>query len=201
MNKLLTVIIVVLVLYVAFSKNGCSPRHQKSDTVTVHDTTWSVHDTTIYKTLIGKGKTLHDTIQTPPEYIADTNYPRLLAQYKDLLSKYMALVEFKDTIRLDTLGYVSIIDTVNQNNIKGRSVRSNYKIPTITVTNTITNYAPPKAMLFFGGGVQGNQTLGVTGANLGILYKSKKDKIVGFNVGSTIGSQLNYGISSYWKIK
>jgi hypothetical protein len=56
-------------------------------------------------------------------------------------------------------------------------------------------------MLFFGGGVQGNQTLGVTGANLGILYKSKKDKIVGFNVGSTIGSQLNYGISSYWKIK
>lgn len=199
MNKLLTGIIVVLVFYVAFSKNGCSPRNQKSDTVTVHDTTWSVHDTTIYKTL--KGKVLHDTIATPPEYIADTNYPKLLAQYNDLLSKYMALVEFKDTIRLDTLGYVAITDTVNQNNIKGRSVRSNYKIPTITVTNTITNYAPPKAMLFFGGGVQGNQTLGVTGANLGILYKSKKDKIVGFNVGSTIGSQLNYGISSYWKIK
>jgi hypothetical protein len=199
MNKLLTGIILVLVLYVAFSKNGCSPKHQKSDTVTVHDTTWSVHDTTIYKTL--KGKVLHDTIATPPEYIADTNYPKLLAQYNDLLSKYMALVEFKDTIRLDTLGYVAITDTVNQNNIKGRSVRSNYKIPTITFTNTITNYAPPKAMLFFGGGVQGNQTLGVTGANLGILYKSKKDKIVGFNVGSTIGSQLNYGISSYWKIK
>lgn len=199
MNKLLTGIILVLVLYVAFSKNGCTPRHQKSDTVTVHDTTWSVHDTTIYKTL--KGKVLHDTIATPPEYIADTNYPKLLAQYRDLLSKYMALVEFKDTIRLDTLGYVAITDTINQNNMKGRSVRSNYKIPTITITNTITNYAPPKAMLFFGGGVQGNQTLGVTGANLGILYKSKKDKIVGFNVGSTIGSQLNYGISSYWKIK
>ena len=201
MNKLLTAIIVVLVLYVAFSKNGCSPRHQKSDTVTVHDTSWSVHDTTIYKTLTLKGKLLHDTIATPPEYIADTNYPKLLAQYNDLLSKYMALVEFKDTIRIDTLGYVAITDTVNQNSLKGRSVRTNYKIPTITITNTITNYAPPKAMLFFGGGVQGNQTLGVTGANLGILYKSKKDKIVGFNVGSTIGSQLNYGISSYWKIK
>ena len=201
MNKLLTAIIVVLVLYVAFSKNGCSPRHQKSDTVTVHDTSWSVHDTTIYKTLTLKGKVLHDTIATPPEYIADTNYPKLLAQYNDLLSKYMALVEFKDTIRIDTLGYVAITDTVNQNSLKGRSVRTNYKIPTITITNTITNYAPPKAMFFFGGGVQGNQTLGVTGANLGILYKSKKDKIVGFNVGSTIGSQLNYGISSYWKIK
>jgi hypothetical protein len=199
MNKLLTGIVLVLVLYVAFSKNGCSPRHQKSDTVTVHDTTWSVHDTTIYKTL--KGKVLHDTIATPPEYIADTNYPKLLAQYNSLLSKYMALVEFKDTIRLDTLGYVAITDTVNQNSIKGRSVRSNYKIPTITITNTITNYAPPKAMLFFGGGVQGNQTLGVTGANVGLLYKSKKDKIVGLNVGSTIGEKLTFGISSYWKIK
>jgi len=199
MNKLLTGIIVVLVFYVAFSKNGCSPRHQKSDTLTVHDTTWSVHDTTIYKTL--KGKVLHDTIATPPEYIADTNYPKLLAQYNDLLKKYMALVEFKDTIRLDTLGYVAITDTVNQNNIKGRSVRSNYKIPTITITNTITHYAPLKAALFFGGGVEGNQTLGVTGANVGILYKSKKDKIVGINVGSNIGQQLTFGISSYWKIK
>ena len=84
MNKLLTSIVIVLVLYVAFSKNGCSPRHQKSDTVTVHDTTWSVHDTTIYKTYL-KGKVLHDTIATPPEYIADTNYPKLLAQYNDLL--------------------------------------------------------------------------------------------------------------------
>jgi len=199
MNKLLTGIIVVLVFYVAFSKNGCSPRHQKSDTLTVHDTTWSVHDTTIYKTL--KGKVLHDTIATPPEYIADTNYPKLLAQYNDLLKKYMALVEFKDTIRLDTLGYVAITDTVNQNSIKGRSVRSNYKIPTITITNTITHYAPLKAALFFGGGVEGNQTLGVTGANVGILYKSKKDKIVGINVGSNIGQQLTFGISSYWKIK
>lgn len=199
MNKLLTGIIVVLVFYVAFSKNGCTPKHQKSDTVTVHDTSWSVHDTTIYKTL--KGKVLHDTVATPPEYIADTNYPKLLAQYNNLLSKYMALVEFKDTIRLDTLGYVAITDTVNQNAIKGRSVRSNYKIPTVTITNTITHYAPPKAMLFFGGGVQGNQTLGVTGANIGLLYKSKKDKIVGLNVGSTIGEQLTFGVSSYWKIK
>jgi hypothetical protein len=56
-------------------------------------------------------------------------------------------------------------------------------------------------MLFFGGGVQGNQTLGVTGANVGLLYKSKKDKIVGLNVGSTIGEKLTFGISSYWKIK
>lgn len=198
MNKLLTGIILVLVLYVAFSKNGCTPKHQKSDTLIVHDTTWSVHDSLIYsKPLPGK------VVYMPPtvEYLADTNYARLKVQYDSLLKEFFALKTYYDTVRLDTLGYVSIIDSVQKNGILGRSFHTNYKIPTVTVTKTITHYAPPTANLFFGGGVQGNQTLGVTGASLGILYKSKKDKIVGINVGSTIGEQLNFGISSYWKIK
>lgn len=199
MNKLLTGIIVVLVLYVAFAKNGCRPtEHKKSDTLIVHDTAWTVHDSLIYsKPLPG------EIVYMPPsvEYLADTNYARLKVQYDSLLKEFFALKTYYDTVRLDTLGYVSIIDSVQKNGLMGRSFHTNYKIPTVTVTKTITHYAPPKANLFFGGGVQGNQTLGVTGAHLGILYKSKKDKIVGINVGSTINEQLNYGISSYWKIK
>lgn len=200
MNKLLVTIIVVLILYTAFNKGGgCNPGHRKSDTTVIRDTQWSVHDTTIYKTL--KGKVLHDTIPTPPEYIADTNYPRLLAQYNDLLKKYMALVEFKDTIRLDTLGYVAIIDTVNQNNIKGRSVRSNYKIPTITNTITIQHYEKPKAQMYFGGGIDLSPTLAPVGAHGGLLLKTKKDQILGLQVGTGINGGINYGFNSYWKIK
>lgn len=198
MNKLLTGIILVLVLYVAFSKNGCTPKHQKSDTTIVHDTTWSVHDSLIYsKPLPGK------IVYMPPtvEYLADTNYARLKEQYDSLLKEFFALKTYYDTVRLDTLGYVSVIDSVQKNGIIGRSFHTNYKIPTVTVTKTITHYAPPTSALFFGGGVEGNKTLGVTGANIGILYKSKKDKIVGLNVGSTIGQQLTFGVSSYWKIK
>ena len=200
MNKLLVFIIVGLVLYTAFSKGGgCNSGHRKSDTTVIRDTQWSVHDTTIYKTL--KGKTLHDTIATPPEYIADTNYPKLLAQYNDLLKKYMALVEFKYTIRLDTLGYVAITDTVNQNNIKGRSVRSNYKIPTITNTITIQHYEKPKAQMFFGGGLDLSPTLAPTGAHGGVILKTKKDQLIGLQVGTGIGGGISYGFSSYWKIK
>lgn len=198
MNKLLTGIILVLVLYVAFSKNGCSPKVQKSDTTIVHDTTWSVKDSLIYsKPLPGK------IVYMPPtvEYLADTNYAKLKMQYDSLLKEFFALKTYYDTVRLDTLGYVSVIDSVQKNGIIGRSFYTNYKIPTITTTKTITHYAPLKAALFFGGGIEGNKTLGVTGAQLGILYKSKKDKIVGVNVGSTIGEQLTFGISSYWKIK
>lgn len=198
MNKLLTGIILVLVLYVAFSKNGCTPKHRKSDTTIVHDTAWTVHDSLIYsKPLPGK------VVYMPPtvEYLADTNYARLKVQYDSLLKEFFALKTYYDTVRLDTLGYVSIIDSVQKNGILGRSFHTNYKIPTVTVTKTITHYASSTANLFFGGGVQGNKTLGVTGANLGILYKSKKDKIVGINVGSTIGETLTFGVSSYWKIK
>lgn len=200
MNKLLLFIIVGFVLYTAFSKGGgCNSRPRKSDTTVIRDTQWSVHDTTIYKTL--KGKTLHDTITTPPEYIADTNYPKLLAQYNDLLKKYMALVEFKDTVRLDTLGYVAITDTVNQNSIKGRSIRSNYKIPTITNTITIQHYEKPKAKLFIGGGLDLSPSLAPIGAHAGLLLNTKKDQLIGLQVGTGANGGTNFGFSSYWKIK
>lgn len=200
MNKILVIIIVGLVIFMGTGNGrGCRGGAKKSDTVVKHDTTWSVHDTTIYKTL--KGKVLHDTIKTPPQYIADTNYPKLLAQYNDLLGKYLALVEFRDTIRLDTLGYVAILDTVNQNAIKGRSVRSNYKIPTVTVTKTITHYDPPKAQLYYGFGLDLNTTFAPTGAHGGLILKTKRDQLIGLQIGTGINGGINYGFSSYWKIK
>jgi len=202
MNKILVIIIVALVLFMGVGKGGgCHGNVKKSDTVVKHDTSWSLHDTTIYKTLVGKGKTLHDTIATPPQYIADTNYPKLLAQYNDLLRKYLALVEFKDTIKIDTLGYVSIIDTVNQNSLKGRSVRTYYKIPTVTITKTITHYDPPKAQLYYGFGLDLNQTFAPTGAHGGLILKTKKDQLIGIQVGTGINGGVNYGFQSYWKIK
>lgn len=201
MNKILGIIIFGLVIFMATGNGrGCRGNGaKKSDTTVVHDTAWTLHDTTIYKTL--KGKTLHDTIVTPPQYIADTNYPKLLAQYNDLLGKYLALVEFRDTIRLDTLGYVAILDTVNQNAIKGRSVRSNYKIPTVTVTKTITHYDPPKAQLYYGFGLDLNPTFAPTGAHGGLILKTKRDQLIGLQIGTGINGGINYGFSSYWKIK
>jgi hypothetical protein len=199
MNKILTIIIAIFVLYVALSKDGCTYKNQKSNVIIVHDTNWSVHDTTIYKTL--KGKVLHDTIATPHEYIADTNHTKLLAQYKDLLVKYLALVEFKDTVKIDTIGYISITDTVNQNAIKGRSIRTNYKIPTITNTITIQNYEKPKAQLYFGGGVDLNSLLAPSGVHAGLMFKTKKDYLLGVQVGTDGNGGINYGFSSYWKIK
>jgi hypothetical protein len=199
MNKLLSVIIFVLLAFIFFQNDGCTYIDKKSEIVTVHDTTWQVHDSLIVKKIKIK-ETIHDTIATPPEYIADTNYLTLKLQYEALVSDFLAKNVYADTVKLDTLGYVAVADTVYKNELLNRSYKYNYKIPTITVTTTITKYAPLKGALFIGGGIAGNKnSLDVLQG--GLLYKSKKDKIFGLNVGINNNSQVIYGFQSYWKIK
>jgi hypothetical protein len=198
MNKLLSAIILVLVAVLLFQNNGCTYiDNQKPEIITVHDTTWQVHDSLIIKKLKIK-EVIHDTL--PPEYVADTNYPKLKAQYDALVVSYLAKNIYADTVKLDTLGYVAVADTVYKNEIYNRSYKYNYKIPTITVTTTITKYAPAKGALFVGGGITGNSNQ-VNSLNGGFLYKSKKDKVFGVNIGIDGNSQIIYGVQSYWKIK
>jgi len=195
MNKILTFIIMALVFAMALQNKGCNAPNIKADTVTLHDTAWQVHDSLIVKKLKIK-QIIHDTL--PAEYIADTNYPKLKAQYDALVIAYLVKNLYTDTVKIDTLGYVAVTDTVHKNEIHGRSYKYNYKIPTITVTNTITKQAPPKGALFIGGGVTGNKN-GLEFLQGGLLYKSKHNKILGLNVGINSNSQIVYGVQSYWK--
>ena len=197
MNKILTFIIMALVFAMAFQNKGCNSPQIKADTVILHDTAWQVHDSLIVKKLKIK-QIIHDTL--PAEYIADTNYPKLKAQYDALVIAYLAKNIYADTVKLDTLGYVAVADTVHKNELLGRSYKYNYKIPTITVTNTITKQAPAKGALFMGGGITGNPNE-VKSLFGGLLYKSKKDKVFGLTIGVTGNSKIVYGVQSYWKIK
>lgn len=199
MNKILTAIVAGLILFIAVGKGGgCHSGARKSDTVITHDTTWTVHDSMIY-IKPKPAKTIY--LEAPVRFLADTNYDRLKIQYDSLLKEFFALKAYADTVRLDTLGYVAIADTVQQNGLTGRSYHSNYKIPTVTVTKTITHYDPPKAQLYYGGGLDLNQTLAPTGAHGGLILKTKKDQLIGFQVGTGINGGINYGFQSYWKIK
>ena len=198
MNKLLVAIVVVLLVYTAVSSKGCHSGARKSDTIITHDTTWTVHDSLIYAKP-KPAKIIHDTI--PPQYLADTNYARLKVQYDSLLREFFALKVYADTVRLDTLGYIAVADSIQNNALKGRSYHTNYKIPTVTVTKTITHYDPPKSQVFYGGGLELNSTLAPIGARGGLILKTKKDQLLGLNVGTAIGGGISYGFSSYWKIK
>lgn len=199
MNKILVAIVAGLILFIAVGKGGgCNNGAKKSDTVVTHDTTWTVHDSLIY-IKPKPAKTIY--LEAPVQFLADTNYARLKIQYDSLLKEFFALKSYADTVRLDTLGYVAIADTVQQNGLTGRSFHTNYKIPTVTVTKTITHYDPPKAQLYYGFGLDLNPTFAPTGAHGGLILKTKKDQLIGVQVGTGIEGGINYGFSSYWKIK
>lgn len=198
MNKILIIVSIALLLTATLQYKGCYSTHIKADTVTLHDTTWIHHDSLIVKKLVIKN-TIHDTL--PPEYIADTNYPKLKAQYDALVIAHLAKKVYADTVKLDTLGYVAVADTVHKNELQNRSYKYNYKIPTVTVTTIITKQAPPKGALFIGGGFTNTKQLELQTIQGGVLYKTKKDKIFGLHIGLNNNSQVIYGVSSYWKIK
>ena len=201
MNRLLSLTIVVLIVIMLLQRNGCTYiKDKQPEVVTVHDTTWQVHDSLIIKKLKVK-ETIYETIQTPPEYIADTSYPRLKEQYDSLVVAYLAKNIYADTLKLDTLGYVAIADTLQKNSLQNRSYKYNYKIPTIHTTTTITKYAPLKNQLYIGGGVGGNKASGVTNLNAGLLFKTKKDHIYSVIVGTNVEGQINYGFQTFWKLK
>ena len=198
MNKILVFVVMILLFTVTLQHKGCTGSQIKADTVTLHDTTWQVHDSLIIKKLKIK-EVIHDTL--PAEYIADTNYPKLKAQYDALVFAHLAKNIYVDTLKIDTLGYVTVADTLHKNEIQNRSYKYNYKIPTVTVTTTITKQAPPKGALFIGGGITSTKQLELQTIQGGVLYKTKKDKIFGLHIGINNNSQVIYGVSSYWKIK
>ena len=203
MNKIYLFIIGVLVVFVLLQNKGCinGGSHQKSDTLVVHDTTWSVHDSLVYSKP-KPSKIIHDSlfIAGKPQYQADTNYAILKMQFDTLVKNHTALVIYNDSVKLDTLGYVSVKDSLRENKIIGRSWQYNYKIPFVTKTVTITNYAKPKAQLYLGGSINATQDLGLHSADAGLMLKTKSDQIYGLKAGSDIHGNLIYGFQIYWKI-
>jgi hypothetical protein len=48
--------------------------------------------------------------------------------------------------------------------------------------------------------VSGNPTEIINNIHVGALLKTKKDRIVGINVGLNSTGVITYGLNSYWKI-
>jgi hypothetical protein len=125
-----------------------------------------------------------------------------------LLKDYYSKVLYKDTLILpDSLGTVSVIDTISQNKILGRTFNANVKQRTIKETMIVKEL--PKTKVFYGleGGF--NKADFVSSVGAGVLINTKKDKIYQLGVGvnnqtidGTNGSFSPYirgGV--YWKIK
>jgi hypothetical protein len=192
--------LIVLVLLVVILLQRCGEAKNPEGPIIIRDTTWIIKDSTVYSKpqLI---KTIpvdvsHDTVFN--HYLPDTNYNRLLAQYQDVVGRFLATNLYSDSVRIDTIGYVKVTDTVSQNQLQKRGYRINVKYPIIT--ETIIKPAPKVNQLYVGGEIEGTKTNLVNGINAGLLFKNKKDQIFGLKAGLTADGQPSVGVSSFWKI-
>ena len=198
-NNFLNLVVLVL-LVVLLLKNCKSTPSVDGGVKIIRDTTWIVKDSTIYtKPQIIKTIPIdvsRDTIIN--NYLPDTNYQKLVQQYQELVSKYLDTNLYSDSVRIDTIGYVKVTDTISQNQLLKRGYRINVKYPIIT--ETIIKPAPKVKQFYVGGMLQGTKEAPVNGINAGILYKSKRDQILGVNAGFDRNGNVLYGVQSYWKI-
>ncbi len=114
----------------------------------------------------------------------------------EVLKDYYAKNVFVDEISLDSLGIVTITDTIHKNVIWGRTVKSDILIPTTTITEEI--YLNNREF-YWGLGLQGrSDQLNYLGGEL--LYKDKKKHIYGLGIGVNQEFQPVLSGRLYWKI-
>ena len=195
-NNILSIAILILAVIIVLQRSNSSPDIIEKPIV-IRDTVWQKKDSVIY--------TSPKVVQTIPvkivseKYLPDPNYDKLVLQYQELVKLHLSKNVQKDSVQIDSIGFVKVTDTVQNNIVQNRKWEYNIKYPIIKETII----EPPKKInqLYIGGGLQGNQYNIINSINGGILYKNKKDQIYGLSVGINTNGQAVYGVSSYWKIK
>ena len=195
-NNILSIAILILAVIIVLQRSNSSPDIIEKPIV-IRDTIWQKKDSVIY--------TSPKVVQTIPlkiiseKYLPDPNYDKLVLQYQELVKLHLAKNIQKDSVQIDSIGFVKVTDTVQNNIVQNRKWEYNIKYPIIKETII----EPPKKInqLYIGGGLQGNQYNIINSINGGILYKNKKDQLYGLSIGVNTNGQVVYGLSSYWKIK
>jgi len=176
------IVIVILVAVLIFFI-GSEARYTKVDSVIVKDTVYQQKTFTKFT----KGKSI-------PFVVLDTTY--LIDEVHDtitIVKDYNQVNVYSDTMRIDSLGYAYIQDTISQNKIQGRSFKAEISEKTIYVTKTIT--PKPKNQVYFG--VLGDLRTfdNKVGLGIGLGYKTAKNGL--FTINATTN---NYSLAYYIKL-
>jgi hypothetical protein len=162
-------IVIVLLVAVLIFFIGSEARYTKSEPVILTDTVYQ--EKTFTKFIKGNSipfvvlDTIYN-IDTTTIYKTDT-----LSIVKD----YLTVKSYSDTIRIDSLGYAYIQDTISQNKIQGRGFSANFNLPTITITKLIEQKSKNQLYLGFIGDLKhSNGQIGIGGS---IALKTAKNTL------------------------
>ena len=159
MRDIITAILIIAVLVLVLEPK----KETKPIVITKYDTIVEVKNIVKYKRgesipfvvldTIVKIDEIHDTIK--------------------IISDYSRTYAYYDTLKIDSVQYVYVSDTISQNKILGRGYGGHFVQKTITIKNDI--YHKPKNELFLGliGDYRRlDQKLGV---GVGVIYKKQKE--------------------------
>lgn len=99
-----------------------------------------------------------------------------------IINDYLAEHNVIDTIKLkNNWGYMLVNDVISKNQLKSRNVQSSYNIPTKERVVEISQ--PKENQWYVGFGFDYSIFPFFNGANTKLLYKTKSDKMFGFDLG------------------
>ncbi len=135
-----------------------------------------------------KGKSIPFVVLDTIYNIDTTTIYKFDTIYKD----YIQAKVYSDTIRIDSVGYAYIQDTISQNKIQGRGFSANFSLPTITITKLIEPKRKNELYLGFIGDLRhDNGQIGIGGS---IGFKTAKNTL--FTLNATMNG---YSIGYYKK--
>jgi hypothetical protein len=158
-------IVIVLLTAVLIFFIGSEARYTKSEPVILTDTVYQ--EKTFTKFI--KGNSI-------PFVVLDTIY--LIDTITDtitIVKDYNQVKVYSDTMRIDSIGYAYIQDTISQNKIQGRGFSANFNLPTITITKLIEPKSKNQLYLGFIGDLKhSNGQIGIGGS---IALKTAKNTL------------------------
>jgi len=158
-------IVIVLLVAVLIFFIASEARYTKTDPIIIADTVYQ--EKTFTKFI--KGKSI-------PFVVLDTIY--LVDKVTDtitIVKDYNQAKVYSDTIKIDSLGFAYIQDTISQNKIQGRGFSANFNLPTITITKLIEPKSKNQLYLGFIGDLRhDNKQIGIGGS---IALKTAKNTL------------------------
>jgi len=158
-------------------------------------------------TIVTKVETKYDTITIDKKVYVPKWKTKIVTQVDsilvntpidtlEVLKDYYAKNVFVDKIELDSLGFVTITDTIWKNTLFNRLVESEIIIPTTTVTQT--EYINPREF-YIGFGLNGtSKQFNYVGGS--ILYRTRKKQAFGLGIGLNDQFQPILSTQFLWKL-
>jgi hypothetical protein len=156
-------VVIVLLVAVLIFFIGSEARYTKSEPVIITDTVYQ--EKTFTKFIKGNSIpfVVLDTI-----YIVETDTITIVKDYNQVKV-------YSDTMRIDSIGYAYIQDTILHNKIQGRGFSANFNLPTITITKLIEPKSKNQLYLGFIGDLKhSNGQIGIGGS---IALKTAKNTL------------------------